>query len=82
MPNIVVLPNIINNFKDSFPCHNINDLYSIEFEFDSNSNLTDYKILQDDKKWIDGSLYSKQKNYDCDIAISCLFDLIRSMKND
>jgi len=82
MSNIVVLPNIINDFKNSWPCHNIKDLYSIEFELDSNSSLVDYKILQTNKEWIDGSLYSQKKNYDCDVAISCLFDLIRSVKND
>lgn len=82
MTSITVLPNIINDFKDNFPCHEIDDLYSIEFELDSNSSLVDYKILQTNRQWIDGSLYSQKKNYDCDIAISCLFNLIRDMDNE
>ena len=80
MTSITILPNIINDFKDSFPLHKIDDLYSIEFELDSNSNLTDYKILQTNRQWIDGSLYSQKKNYDCDTAISCLINLIREEK--
>ena len=77
MPSIVILPKILNDFKNSWPCHNLENVYSVEFELDSNSNLTDYKILKNDNKWIDGSLYSQSKNYECDIAISCLLDLIR-----
>ena len=82
MTSITILPNIINDFKDSYPFHNIKDLYSIEFELDSNSSLVDYKILQTNKEWIDGSLYSQKKNYDCDEAISCLVDLIREGNNE
>tara|TARA_R100001163_G_C5068462_1_gene208810 strand:- start:3551 stop:3787 length:237 start_codon:yes stop_codon:yes gene_type:complete len=75
---IYLLPNLITDFKSSFPCHNINDVYTIAFEYDKGGNLTDYKVMNINNKWIMASEYHQQ-NPDSATAILTLSDLIKDM---